>query len=74
MITEQSGGALGDVELEDYVSGEEPTITPYKRYRGMSLVGEVNTLEEAKPKNHGNPWTKALEIELIEYVDRGYPS
>jgi len=37
-------------------------------------MGVVNTLEEAKPKNHGNPWTKALEVELIEYVDRGYSS
>jgi len=38
------------------------------------MRGVVNTSEETKPKNHGNPWTKALEVELMEYVDRRYSS
>jgi hypothetical protein len=46
VITEQSGGPIGDIELEYYVSGEKYPLTPHKRYRGVGLLVLVLTQRE----------------------------
>jgi len=47
----------------------------YKQFNSDTLDSITKQImEETKPKNYGNPWTKALEVELMECVDRGCSS
>ena len=36
MVAEESRGAISDREIESHIRCEQPTITPHKRYRGVS--------------------------------------
>ena len=37
MITEKCRGAISNREIESHIRREQPTITPHKRYSGVSL-------------------------------------
>ena len=45
MISEKSGGTVGNREIKRYISGEKPTITPHICHRGVASNGWVPEVE-----------------------------